>query len=80
MFKPQPFVHRTNTDGVIDSFCRKCLITVASSQWEAELERAEGTHHCDPIQLEYIQGALDRPHTAGAASPGRRLRLLQHPL
>jgi hypothetical protein len=55
-----PFVHRTNTDGTIDSFCRKCFMTIASSQWEAELERAESVHKCDPIQLEYVHGVLDR--------------------
>jgi hypothetical protein len=59
---PQPlFVHRINADETIDSFCRKCLITVASSQWEAELERAEGRHECDPVQLEYVRGILGAP-------------------
>jgi hypothetical protein len=56
-----PFVHRTNADGTIDSFCRKCFLTVASSQWEAELEHAESNHKCDPIHLEYMHRALDPP-------------------
>jgi hypothetical protein len=55
-----PFVHRANADGTIDSFCRKCFMTIASSQWEADLERAESSHQCDPIQLEYVHGVLDR--------------------
>jgi hypothetical protein len=55
------FVHRINADGSIDSFCRKCLITVASSPWEAELERAESKHGCDPLQLEYVAGILNPP-------------------
>jgi hypothetical protein len=59
------FVHRINADGSIDSFCRKCLITVASSQWEAELERAENKHGCDPLQLEYVSGILNPPQEKG---------------
>jgi hypothetical protein len=55
-----PFVHRANTDGTIDSFCRKCFMTIASSQWEADLERAESVHRCDPIQLEHVHDVLDR--------------------
>jgi hypothetical protein len=68
VFTTQPFVHRSNADGTTDSFCRKCLITVASSPWEAELERAERKHQCDPIQLEYVQGILDRPQASGGQS------------
>jgi hypothetical protein len=52
------FVHRDNTDGTIVSFCRECFITVASSQWEADLECAEQNHKCDPIQLEYLDGII----------------------
>jgi hypothetical protein len=52
------FVHRINADGTIDSFCRKCFITVASSHWEAELERAEHKHECDKLQLAYVQSVL----------------------
>lgn len=48
------FVHRDNEDGTIVSFCRKCFMTVASSQWEADLERSESSHKCDPFQLESI--------------------------
>lgn len=55
------FVHRSNADGTIDSFCRECLITVASSQWEVELDRAEKKHLCDPVRLEYVGGVLRPP-------------------
>lgn len=61
VFTTQPFVHRINADGSIDSFCRKCLVTIASSLWETELDGAEREHRCDPIQLEYVQGILNRP-------------------
>jgi hypothetical protein len=36
-------------------------MTVASAQWEADLEPAESSHKCDPIQLEYFHGILDPP-------------------
>ena len=35
-------------------------MTVASSQWEADLERAERYHKCDPIELEYLDGILSQ--------------------
>jgi hypothetical protein len=35
-------------------------MTIASSQWDADLERAEGNHKCDPIQLEYLNGILSQ--------------------
>jgi hypothetical protein len=54
------FVHRDNADGTIDSFCRKCFMTIASSQWEANLERAEQNHKCDPIHLELLSGILNQ--------------------
>lgn len=55
------FVHRRNADGTIVSFCRKCFVTVASSQSERELEPAESEHQCDPYRLESIAGILDPP-------------------
>lgn len=59
------YVHRNNADGTMDSFCRKCMITVASSQWEVELDRAEKKHLCDPVQLEYVQRILNPPRASG---------------
>lgn len=55
------FVHRDNADGTIASFCRGCFMTVASSRWEAELERAENNHKCDPIQVKYVADATCQP-------------------
>lgn len=42
------FVHRENREGTIDSICRACYVTVGTSAWEADLERAEKDHVCDP--------------------------------
>ncbi len=54
------FVHRYKADGTIASFCRSCFMTIASSQWEADLERAECNHKCDPIQLEHLDAILSQ--------------------
>jgi hypothetical protein len=48
------FARRVNPDGTTDSICRKCFVTVGSSTWEAELERAERIHRCDPYRLVYL--------------------------
>lgn len=46
------FVHRSNRNGTTDSICRSCFITVATATWEAELERKERVHACDPWTVE----------------------------
>lgn len=46
------FVHRSNRNGTTDSICRSCFITVATATWEAELERKERVHFCDPWMVE----------------------------
>jgi hypothetical protein len=47
------FTRRPIPDGTTASFCNKCLDTLAVSYWEAELDRAEQAHICDPRLLEY---------------------------
>lgn len=45
----QPFIHRLNKDGSVDSICTQCFLTVASvvrASTEPELERAEALHRC----------------------------------
>ena len=46
------FAQRPNHDGTFDSICRACYITVATSFWEAELEKSEREHVCDKKTLE----------------------------
>lgn len=57
------FIHRLNEDGTIDSICRDCFLTVATSTSEADLERGERKHACDPQLIERykkvrVQGKL----------------------
>ena len=46
------FVHRMNRDGTVDSICRECFITVATSQREADLQEPEYKHACDSWTVE----------------------------
>ena len=63
------FVHRDNSDGTIDSICRHCLSTIATSMWEKELECAEYSHLCDPYRLEYLHKlAEDSPSPQNGAA------------
>jgi hypothetical protein len=45
------FPHRHNVDGVIDSICRECFLTVASVSIEHELAQHEKAHVCNPVRL-----------------------------
>jgi hypothetical protein len=40
------FSHRYNSDGTWRSICPECYKTVAESDEEADLKRAEDTHVC----------------------------------
>lgn len=48
---PAQFVHRQNRDGTYDSVCKGCCHTVRTSHWEADLDKAEREHKCDPWEL-----------------------------
>jgi len=45
------FPHRMNKNGTIDSVCPRCFATVGCSTWEADLDRMEAAHVCDPARL-----------------------------
>lgn len=54
------FVHRENRDGTIDSVCRQCFVTVATSLVnDEELLIAERRHICDPQLLAHFKSARD---------------------
>ena len=55
------FPHRANGNGTISSICPCCYVTVATSTLEADLERAEGAHVCDPTQLRTFQSTHKPP-------------------
>jgi hypothetical protein len=63
------FVHRPNQDGTIDSICPHCFATVATSQWEADLEKAERDHVCSAEELERFKIP---PVREGQRDRGRR--------
>lgn len=45
------YARRYNRDGSTDSICRECFMTIATATWEADLERAEEKHDCEPRAL-----------------------------
>ena len=47
------FPHRTNEDGIIDSICPHCFVTIGSSNCESDLEKMEAAHVCDPALVSY---------------------------
>ena len=58
------FPHRSNGNGTTSSICPRCYVTVATSRWEADLERAEEAHICDPRQLRTFQMTHKPPFRA----------------
>jgi hypothetical protein len=46
------FIHRINADGSIDSICRDCFVTVATSFSRPDLEFEEHRHACEPMLLQ----------------------------
>lgn len=50
------FAHRHNRNGTVDSICKICFATVATSNWEFALEPRELAHSCDPLALERYRG------------------------
>lgn len=49
------FAHRHNSDGTVDSICFLCFITIATSNFEIDLERVERNHVCDPDRAEHFR-------------------------
>jgi hypothetical protein len=52
------FRHRQNSDGVIDSICCECLVTVASAHIEYGLIHDEEAHVCDPVRINQHRAVL----------------------
>jgi len=50
------FPHRMNEDGTIDSICPLCFVTIGCSTWEADLDRMEAAHICEPARLASFNG------------------------
>lgn len=66
------FLRRPNNDGTSDLICRQCFVTVCTSHWESDLDRAEKTHVCDPHLLDrWRSHACGEPAQGQKKSPGR---------
>jgi hypothetical protein len=55
-----PFAHRTNRNGLRDSICKKCFLTVGTAVTEEHLKELERAHICDPWRLEVIGVTVER--------------------
>jgi hypothetical protein len=53
-YTSNPFAHRTNRDGTIDSICKKCFMTVGTAEEVEALKVLESSHVCDPWTMEVI--------------------------
>jgi hypothetical protein len=53
------FTRRLNNDATIDSICPRCFATVGHSLQEADLERAEQNHICNPRLVEHYRTLRD---------------------
>lgn len=49
------FPHRVNEDGMIDSICPHCFVTIGSSTCESDLAKMESAHVCDPALVRYYK-------------------------
>jgi hypothetical protein len=49
------YAHRVNEDGTLDSICPHCFLTIGTSTWEADLEKMESMHVCDPDRLRHFE-------------------------
>ena len=49
------FARRSNDNAIIESICKRCFATVGPCLQEADLERAEQNHVCDPSRVKYYR-------------------------
>ena len=49
------FTRRLNDDATIDSICPRCFATVGPCLLEADLEKAEQDHVCNPWRVEHYR-------------------------
>ena len=55
----QPHFVRRYTGHIIESICARCFVTVASVKREADLERFEREHKCEPARLERFRQVIE---------------------
>lgn len=63
------FPHRCKPDGTIDSICPRCYATIGTSTWEADLERMETAHLCDPVRLIEFEKWRNRSRRSSQPEP-----------
>lgn len=61
------FIHKTNEDGSLHSYCSRCFATVTDSSSAPKVEAAEKEHKCDPRLLEMVELYRKYTHMRSAA-------------
>jgi hypothetical protein len=56
-----PFAHRTNPNGTVDSICKTCFATVGTKEEVLDLKALEDSHVCEPWKVELIEAVLKNP-------------------
>jgi hypothetical protein len=71
------FLRHVNANGIVDSVCRNCYVTVASATRESELEEPERNHVCNPNLVEHWKDIAKGKQTRfGVRPPAPSLRYL----
>ena len=71
------FPHRMNKNGTIDSICPRCYATIATSTWEADLDRIESGHVCEPSRLSHFDEQRRKSAARQEPPPAKARRLAQ---
>jgi hypothetical protein len=74
-FQAKPaFPHRHNSDGLVDSICSDCLLTIASVSDELESTCHEQVRVCDPVRIYQFWGLARQPASPMSIATRRRHR------
>jgi hypothetical protein len=65
-----------NNNGTIDSICLGCYTTIATSTWEADLDRIEAAHVCESSRLSHFDEQRRKP-VIRQEPPSRKGRLTE---
>lgn len=67
-----PFIRRPKSHRTFDSTCTRCFLTVATDIHEAEVDRAERSHVCNPWLLEQWNQLFEHHPTAKESKRSHR--------
>ena len=54
--------HRHHDNGIFDSICKRCFVTIASVRDERQLSPLERTHVCDPVRVYQLENGVGKTY------------------